>query len=804
MITSLIQTYSSQVVRHRWVVLILSLLVTAWLGIQIGSLKLNNDPDIWAPRQHEFSKTTRELTKVFGGRNVIVIGVYPKSGDIYDTQILQKIRNIQRGIEAMPEAIQHNVTSLAAKRVKDIAGSSEGMVVGDMLRDLPRTPADMQRLKEAIARNPVYIDSLVTADGRAAAIVADFRVEGEAAQYAPVYEKVMALIEKEQDDSVTFRLGGQPVNAANFEYAMQKMPVYFGVAFLIIMVVQYLTFRSFQGMLLPMLTGILAVIWSLGLLALGRINLDALNTTTPILIMAVATGHAIQILKRYDEELQRIFCEGLVDRHEASRQAVVTSLQRVAPVMLTAGLIAALAFFSMTYSDVDMIRNFGIFSGCGILAAMVIELTLIPALRSTLPGRPNANVKGPDALDRALHRVGEWLTQPKTAKVILGVSALAIVGVAAGALQVRSDNSFKQYFPVDGSVRQDDAVLNNTFGGTDSIVFLIKSDQPDAIKDARVLKAMDKLQTFLATQPHVGKTQSMADLIKRMNQAMHADDPAYHVVPESSDLIAQYLLLYSSSGDPQDFDSLVNSGYSQAVIWTYLKTDSTTYAKELYAKSRELIEREFPPGITVSIGGSVPQTVASNDSLVDTKVVNMLQMAAAVFVLSSLALRSPVGGVFVVVPLAAIVLINFGMMGWLGIPLDMGTASITAMVTGIGGDYEIYMLYRLREEYQRRGNLRDALQASMLSSGKAVLFVALAIASGYAALLLSDFQFYPRLGWTMMATMLISALLSLLFLRAVVVLFQPRFIVGSSRQVATASRPLSAEGDDDQLAEIKQ
>jgi len=803
MFTSLIQTYASLVVRHRWVVLILSVLVTACLGIQIGSLKLNNDPDIWAPRQHEFSKTTRELTKVFGGRNVIVIGVYPKSGDIYNVQILQKIRNIQRGLEAMPEAIQHNVTSLAAKRVKDIGGSSEGMVVGDMLRDLPRTPADMQHLKEAIARNPVYIDSLVTPDGRAAAIVADFRVEGEAAQYAPVYEKVMALIDKERDDSVTFRLGGQPVNAANFEYAMQKMPVYFGVAFLIIMVVQYLTFRSFQGMLLPMLTGILAVVWSLGLLALGRINLDALNTTTPILIMAVATGHAIQILKRYDEELQRVFSEGLVDRHEASRQAVAASLHRVAPVMLTAGLIAALAFFSMTYSDVDMIRNFGIFSACGILAAMVIELTLIPALRSTLPGRPHANVKGPDVLDRALHQVGDWLTQPRAAKVILGVSALVIVGVAAGAFKVRSDNSFKQYFPADGTVRQDDAVLNDTFGGTDSIVFLIKADQPDAIKDAKVLKAMDKLQAFLAEQPLVGKTQSVADLIKRMNQAMHADDPAFHVIPDSSSLIAQYLLLYSSSGDPQDFDSLVDSGYSQAVIWTYLKTDSTTYAKELYAKSRELIDKEFPPGITVSIGGSVPQTVASNDSLVDTKVVNMLQMAAAVFVLSSLALRSPVGGLFVVVPLAAIVLINFGMMGWLGIPLDMGTASITAMVTGIGGDYEIYMLYRLREEYQRRGNLREALQASMLSSGKAVLFVALAIASGYAALLLSDFQFYPRLGWTMMATMLVSALLSLLFLRAVVVLFQPRFILGAaSPSPAVHHAPMAT--DEDNLAEAKQ
>jgi predicted RND superfamily exporter protein len=119
-------------------------------------------------------------------------------------------------------------------------------------------------------------------------------------------------------------------------------------------------------------------------------------------------------------------------------------------------------------------------------------------------------------------------------------------------------------------------------------------------------------------------------------------------------------------------------------------------------------------------------------------------------------------------------------MGWLGIPLDMGTATTTAMVTGIGADYEIYMLSRLKEEFRRYGDLNRALEASLVSSGKAVLFVALAVAGGYAAFLASDFLFYPRLGMTMITTMAISALLSLLFLRAVIAVFQPRFITGQA------------------------
>jgi uncharacterized protein len=133
----------------------------------------------------------------------------------------------------------------------------------------------------------------------------------------------------------------------------------------------------------------------------------------------------------------------------------------------------------------------------------------------------------------------------------------------------------------------------------------------------------------------------------------------------------------------------------------------------------------------------------------------------------------------VVLPLGAIVAANLGLLGWLGVPLDMGTATTTAMVTGIGADFEIYMLFRLREEYQRYGDLGQALVEALKTSGQAVLFVAASIAGGYAALLASNFRFYPRLGTTMITTMLICVLLSLVFLRAVIAIVRPRFIVGS-------------------------
>lgn len=784
MFQTLIQKYADAVVRFRWLALMVTVLSTVFLASRIVTLQIDNDPDLWAPQNHEFIKTTHALEALFGGRNFTVIGIVPKQGDIYKPAVLEKVKRIQAGVEALPEAIRHNVISLAAKRVKDIEGTADGMVVRDMLERIPRTPEEIAAMRRAVERNPIYINALVSPDGKAAAVIADFRILKENAAYAPLHAKLKDIVDRERDDATDILMGGQPIEAANFEFAMQQMPVYFGIAFLIIMGVQFLAFRSLQGMLLPLVTAILSVLWGLGVMALAGIHMDALNTTTPILIMAVATGHAVQILKRYYEEFDDITGQGLhLDRHnrpdmrQANQMAVTRSLAKVGQVMLTAGSIAAIAFFSMLVSDVAMVRHFGFFAGVGVLSAMVIEFTFIPSLRAILPAKAR-KPRQQDAVDRMLARIGLMLTRPGATRAVLAGSSVLLLAMAFGASRVTVDNSVKQYSAPDSQVRQDSAILNDRFGGTDSIFFLVEGPGRDSMKDPKVLSAMAKLQAFLEAQPGVGKTQSMADMIRRMNLAMHGDDTAFDTVPSDGHLISQYLLLYSLSGQPQDFDNLVDSDYQSAVVWTYLKTDSTAYAQALWEKSRQLIEREFPAGVSVRIGGGLPQTVAINSSMVSTKVTSMIQMAIVVFLLSALALGSFTGGMLVVAPLAAIVLTNFGLLGWLGIPLDMGTATTTAMVTGIGADYEIYMLCRLREEYKRRGDLNAALRSSLQTSGKAVLFVALSIAGGYAALLVSDFRFYPRLGMTMMATMAISALLSLLLLRAVIAVFKPRFITG--------------------------
>src|SRR5687767_10071542 len=186
--------YARWIVTHRLVVVAAILLVTGFLASRLGSLQVDSNPDLWAPQTHAYVETTNQLEELFGGRNLTVIGVVPKRGDIYQPKVLEKIKRIQDQLELVPHAVRHNILSLAARKVKEVRGGADGMEVRPMMETVPRTAAEIERLRAAVASMPIYINALVSPDGRAATVVADFKQDERSPNFIVLNERLHQIV----------------------------------------------------------------------------------------------------------------------------------------------------------------------------------------------------------------------------------------------------------------------------------------------------------------------------------------------------------------------------------------------------------------------------------------------------------------------------------------------------------------------------------------------------------------------------------------------------------------------------------
>jgi predicted RND superfamily exporter protein len=306
-----------------------------------------------------------------------------------------------------------------------------------------------------------------------------------------------------------------------------------------------------------------------------------------------------------------------------------------------------------------------------------------------------------------------------------------------------------------------------------------------------VLAKMQALATFISHQPlAVGKVVSIVDLLQQMSLVI--DPQGGGKLPDTGQGVAQYLLLYGMGGQEEDLARLVDGSYRNAVITAYLKTDDFRAMKAMTVATQAEADRLFAGSpVKARVGGGVTNAIALNETMVHGKTVNLIQISILVVVITSVLLRSLAGGFLVLLPLATAALVNLGLMGWTGIMLSMGTAAISAMAVGIGADYAVYFRFRVREEFQRTGDLRQATATALTTSGKAIAYVASAVAGGYLCLAFSLFKVHVLLGVLVALTMVTSSAATVAFLPSVILMVTPKFLRRQKTAAvaeATASR----------------
>lgn len=800
------KSLSTLIVRHRlWVVLGIGVL-TAFFTFQIRNLTIVIDPNTMLPKHHPNVVGTNTAETLFGSKHVVVLGVSARDGSTaLQPQVLAVVEKLTRAISDIPGVKRHTIMSVGADKAKSIQGQGEEMQVEPMLAQ-PVTAESVQRLRDHLTNNPVYQRTLVSADSTVVSV--SFAIKAGQGGFREIMDRVQAVVEQHTTPEISIVASGTPVFFASVERFAQRMAILFPLALVLIGLIHFEAFRTLQGLVLPLVTAILAVIWGLGIMGAAKVPMDAFNATTPILILAVAAGHAVQILKRYYEEYDRIgAAQPDVTAARRNDAAIVESLSKVAPVMITAGFVAASGFFSLLLFDIATIRTFGLFTGLGIVSALLIELTFIPALRSYL--RPPRQIARSNAKPRLWDRLSDRLARAVTAhhrRIVLAFAAVAAMS-STGLFFINQENSTKSYFGEGLEIRRQDRFLNDKLAGTNTLYVVFQGAGPDRMKDPQLLALIEQAQRHIETLPDVGKTVSIVDFIKQMNRSMNAGQERFNAIPSTAELVSQYLLLYAMSGQPTDFDPYIDYEYRNANLIVWMKNDSSRYAQTMVEQIHTYLASRLPADVTIQIGGSVPQSSALSETLVHGKLLNIVQMTGVVFLAGVLVFRSLLAGVYLVVPLIVTVLVNFGVMGLTGIPLNTPNSVSSAMAIGIGADYAIYLLYRMREELSRFGDLDLALRETMRTAGQAVVYVASAIAGGYSVLMLSfDFYVHIWFGILIVLSMVVSATAALVLVPALIKAFPPGFLkatrtsslrsaFGSTAAVLVAAATLSLSAD---------
>ena len=306
------RAYIEFIIKFRWIVIALVAVATVYLSMRGSSLTVIIDPNSIVPKSHPFVATTLKVEEVFGSRYVAVIGITPKNGDVFQTKVLEKVQRITSALRETPRIVKTNLLSVSARRAKDIVGTADGMSVKQMMPEVPTTPEGMEELKKALQRNTAYMNSVVSNDFKTITILAEVRdAKPEEKKkgmggFGFIANKINDIAAKEIDDSVDIAVTGYPAFLGMIEKYSGRMKYLLLAALVIIGLIHYEAFRTIQGLLLPLLTPLVAVEWSKGFMGLADVPLDIFNMSTPILILAVGAGHAVQMLKRYYEEYNRL------------------------------------------------------------------------------------------------------------------------------------------------------------------------------------------------------------------------------------------------------------------------------------------------------------------------------------------------------------------------------------------------------------------------------------------------------------------------------------------------------------------
>lgn len=698
--------------------------------------KMETNLDKYMPQDHPAFVYSDQAEEWFGINDGIIVAIENKNG-IYNTATIDTLKQLTKRLQKMDEIVKSDVTSLYT--ADNIVGDEEGMDVRSFFKRVPKTEEKLKELQQNVRNNEMVIGRLVSTDETVTVIIAEIR-DGVFTQ--EFYNEILELVDSFETEDIKIHVAGRPIVEGTMALlGPSDMKRMVPIVLLVITIVLYIMLRSVRSTLLTMSVVFFSTLWSFGLMALVNIPIYAVSTMIPVMLIAIGVADGIHLYSHL-----HLFQRKNPDA--GKKEAVLDMIKHMwRPVVMTS-ITTAVGFISLLTSQVYPIKYFGIFTAFGVLVAMILSLVIIPAgiMIFGLPKLKEKKKKKTNGNSTFYQDFAVKVVRYKKVS-IFAIAAIIVLSIV-GMQKIWINSSFLDKFEKDSEIVLTDKFINSHFGGTTSLNLILDADgKKDTFKNPDVLKLVDKMQNQLENDLEVvGTSFTLTDYINRMNKVMNADDEAFNTIPDSQDMVAQYLLLYEMSGDPENLDKVVDYDYEKLNVTFQLKSDNSKAINSALAII-DTYEDDFKEmGITMKYAGSGYKGLIFTDLILEGQIMSLILSIIIIVILLSFMFKNIKAGLIGAVPILVTALISFGVMGFLDIPLSTTTALLSSIAIGIGIDYAVHFLEQYRINALKTGDKELTAQKTMAHSGRAILFNAIVVIAGFLVLLFSVFPPNRELG----------------------------------------------------------
>lgn len=742
-----------------WAVVGLSLL----FAYQFPRMKTDTDPKHMLPATSDVRVYNDKVEGRFElHANWIVLGVVNERG-VLNHGTLEKVARITDEVMGIPGVIAYDVISFTT--ADNVLAEGENLYARSLMEEVPRTRGEIAALRKSLYENPMFVDRLISKDGKATAIYIPIE---KTANGKDIADRIRKLLDNETKDGNgdSFYLAGDPIARDTFGAQMFKqMAVFSPIAGMVMFIALLLMFANLIPVIACMAVAMVCIIWAMGgTIGLG-IPIHIMSSMSPVFLMAISTD-TVHIFNefyfRFKETGER-------------QRAILETMRAVGRPLIYTDLTTAVGFASLAVGHIIPLRVFGLLVAFGTLVLLLMSFTLTPALLALIKPERLASLTAHEDLkesrtSRRLARFAQWSIYRRKAVVIAGLLLLAVS--IAGIHRIRVNNNMLEWFRPHSDVRTADRVINQKLGGTATAYLVAVGDKEGAIKSPETLRRIESLQRELEKSPLVGKTTSIVDVVKRINRVMHGDDPKYEVIPDSGDVVAQYLLLFSMVGKPRDLNNFVDYPMRQANIWVQLKTWD---ASAMEAVMKQINRHAGANGMTIKPAGTAYFNLVWNKEVLWGMLYGFILSCVLVLVLMALCFRSLRWGLVAALPLLFSILVIYGVVGFVGKDFDMPISVLSTLSLGLATDFAIHFIGRFRQRRAELGGnppLDEVLTWTVARPGKGIVRNAVLFALGFSVMVFAALTPYITVGLFMAAIMLLSALTTLLYLPALIKLWQ--------------------------------